>query len=282
MRPTKNADLGRTLKNSFSDILVVVGTLLVLAFLLAPAIFIFVGSFEANETIFAMDSFLFTWDNYKTVFRSGFARFIANSLLICIVATAISTFVSVLAAYVFSRKSFKLKKVLFGSVLLGQLFPWIILVTPLFIMFAKIGLLNSYAGIIFCYVAISVPFSVTLLVGYLETVPRELDEAAEMDGCNQMQIVWGIVFPVMVPGIVATATYAFLLMWTEFLFALAFLTKSELKTIPLALAQFFGESSVDWGAIMAASTMTTIPALLLFLPLQNWLASGLTAGAVKG
>ena len=212
----------------------------------------------------------------------GFGRFIFNSLYICLVAVVISTFVSVIASYVFSRKRFRAKRVLFGSVILGQLFPWIILVTPLFIMFARIGLLNSHAGMIFAYVAISIPFSVYLLVGYLETVPRELDEAAVMDGCSQFRIIWTIIFPVMLPGIVATATYAFLLMWTEFLFALAFLTRTSLKTMPLGLAQFFGEQTVDWGAIMAASAVTTLPALLLFLPLQTKLSSGLTAGSVKG
>ena len=262
--------------------LVLATTFVVWAFLVFPAVWIFVGSFKTNETMFAATAFTFTLENYATIFRIGFGRFIFNSLLICLVAVVISTFVSVIASYVFSRKRFRAKRVLFGAVILGQLFPWIILVTPLFIMFARIGLLNSHAGMIMAYVAISIPFSVYLLVGYLETVPRELDEAAVMDGCSQFRIVWTIIFPVMLPGIVATATYAFLLMWTEFLFALAFLTRTSLKTMPLGLAQFFGEQTVDWGAIMAASAVTTLPALLLFLPLQTKLSAGLTAGSVKG
>ena len=262
--------------------LILAATLVVWAFLVFPAVWIFVGSFKTNETMFSATSFTFTLENYATIFRIGFGRFIFNSLYICLVAVVISTFVSVIASYVFSRKRFRAKRVLFGSVILGQLFPWIILVTPLFIMFARIGLLNSHIGMILAYVAISIPFSVYLMVGYLETVPRELDEAAVMDGCSQFQIIWTIIFPVMLPGIVATATYAFLLMWTEFLFALAFLTRTSLKTMPLGLAQFFGEQTVDWGAIMAASAVTTLPALALFLPLQTKLSSGLTAGSVKG
>ena len=269
-------------RNPLAAPLILAATLVVWAFLVFPAVWIFVGSFKTNETMFSATSFTFTLENYATIFRIGFGRFIFNSLYICLVAVVISTFVSVIASYVFSRKRFRAKRVLFGSVILGQLFPWIILVTPLFIMFARIGLLNSHLGMILAYVAISIPFSVYLMVGYLETVPRELDEAAVMDGCSQFQIIWTIIFPVMLPGIVATATYAFLLMWTEFLFALAFLTRTSLKTMPLGLAQFFGEQTVDWGAIMAASAVTTLPALLLFLPLQTKLSSGLTAGSVKG
>ena len=269
-------------RNPLAAPLVLAATFVVWTFLAFPAAWIFVGSFKTNETMFSATSFTFTLENYVTIIRSGFGRFLLNSLYICLVAVAISTFVSVIAAYVFSRKRFRGKRTLFGAVILGQLFPWIILVTPLFIMFAHIGLLNSHVGVILSYVAISIPFSVYLLVGYLETVPRELDEAAVMDGCSQFQIIWTIIFPVMLPGIVATATYAFLLMWTEFLFALAFLTRTSLKTMPLGLAQFFGEQTVDWGAIMAASAVTTLPALLLFLPLQTRLSAGLTAGSVKG
>jgi len=257
-------------------------TLVVWAFLSFPVVWIVVGSFRTSETLFSTSILEFTLKHYETIFRAGFGRFIVNSLFICIVAVVISTFVSLIASYVFSRKRFRGKRILFGSVILGQIFPWIILVTPLFILFARLGLLNSYVGMIMAYVAISIPFSVYLMVGYLETVPRELDEAAVMDGCSQFQIIWTIIFPVMLPGIVATATYAFLLMWTEFLFALAFLTRTPLKTMPLGLAQFFGEQTVNWGAVMAASAVTTLPALLLFLPLQTKLASGLTAGSVKG
>lgn len=268
--------------NPLVTIVLLALTFIVWAFLIFPVVWIVFGSFRTNATIFSDSIVTFTLEHYVTIFRAGFGRFIFNSLFICLVAVVISTFISVIASYVFSRKRFRGKKILFGSVILGQMFPWIILVTPLFILFARLGLLNSYIGMIMAYVAISIPFSVYLMVGYLETVPRELDEAAVMDGCSQFQIIWTIIFPIMLPGIVATATYAFLLMWTEFLFALAFLTRTSLKTMPLGLAQFFGEQSVDWGAVMAASAVTTLPALLLFLPLQTKLSSGLTAGSVKG
>ncbi|MBI3516483.1 MAG: carbohydrate ABC transporter permease [Proteobacteria bacterium] len=256
-------------------------TLVVLFVLVYPTAWIFVASFRTPETMFAASGWVFTFDNYVTLLKSEFTRAIFNSLLLCIVSVLVSTFVSVIAAYVFSRLRFRGKRLIFSSVMLGQTFPWIILVTPLFVLFARIGLLNSYLGMIFVYVAVSIPFSIYLLVGYLESVPRSLDEAAIIDGCSQFQVIWRIVFPIMLPGIVATATYAFLLCWSEYLFALAFLTQSELKTMPLVLNAFFGENVVEWGNVMAGSALTTLPTLLLFLPLQTKMTSGLAAGSVK-
>jgi ABC-type glycerol-3-phosphate transport system permease component len=254
---------------------------LVWIFMLYPAVWIYYSSFQTNETLFAGKFFGFTIENYVKIFQSDFGIFLFNSVFICALAVVICTFVSVIAAYVFSRKNFRFRRLLFTSVLTGQLFPWIILVTPLFILFARLGLLNSYPGIVFCYVSVCIPFSLYLLVGYLESVPKSLDEAALIDGATQFQVVWKVIFPIMLPGVVATATYAFLLCWSEYLLALAFLSKTNMKTLPLGLYAFFGEDVADWGSIMAASAVTTFPTLILFLPLQKRLASGLAAGAVK-
>ena len=260
---------------------IVATTLLVLLFLVYPTAWVFVASFRTPETMFAASGFKFTFDNYINLLQSEFARAIFNSLLLCIAAVVISTIVSTIAAYVFSRKRWRWKRYVFGSVLLGQTFPWIILVTPLFILFARLGLLNSHLGMIFVYVAVTLPFSIYLLVGYLEGVPRSLDEAAIIDGCSNFQVISKIVFPIMLPGVVATATYAFLLCWSEYLFALAFLTDTDMKTMPLLLNAYFGENVVEWGNVMAGSALTTLPTLLLFLPLQTRMTSGLAAGSVK-
>jgi ABC-type glycerol-3-phosphate transport system permease component len=263
------------------ELLLVALTLLALFVMVYPTAWIIVASFKTPGTIFAASTIELTLQNYRDLFASGFGRFIFNSLYLCIGAVLLSTFVSVLAAYVFSRMRWRGKRYLFGSVLLGQCFPWIILVTPLFILFARTGLLNNHLSMIFVYTAITIPFSVYLLVGYLEGVPRELDEAAIIDGCSRFQVIWRIVFPIMLPGVVATATYAFLLCWTEYLFALAFLTQTSLKTMPLGLYAFFGEDTAEWGKIMAASALTTLPTLILFLPLRTRLAAGLALGAIK-
>jgi ABC-type glycerol-3-phosphate transport system permease component len=263
------------------DAAILLAALVILLFLLYPAVVIFSGSVQTNETLFARAGFVFTWDNYRRIFDAGFGTYLSNSLAICLAAMLAATVVSVMAAYVFSRRRFRLRRVLLTAILAGQWFPWIVLLTPLFVLFARTGLTNSYGGMILCYTAISIPFSVYLLLGYLETVPRELDEAALVDGCTPLGALWHVVLPVLLPGVVATMTYAFLLCWTEYLLALALLTRPEMKTLPLGLYQFFGEDTTDWGAVMAGSAVTTLPALLLFLPLQRWLVSGLTAGSVK-
>jgi ABC-type glycerol-3-phosphate transport system permease component len=263
------------------EVAIVLATLVVLFVLVYPTAWVLVASVQTPETMFAAGRWEFTLQNYVRVFEAGFGRNILNSLVLCLAAVAISTVIAVNAAYAFSRLRFRYKDFLFGSVLFGQTFPWIILVTPVFILCARLGLLNNMVAMIFVYVAVSLPFSIYLLVGYLRAVPESLDEAAIIDGATRFQIVWKIVFPIMLPGIVATATYAFLLCWSEYLFALALLTAEETKTMPLALYLYFGENVTEWGNVMAAAALTTLPTLLLFLPLQTRMVSGLAAGSVK-
>jgi ABC-type glycerol-3-phosphate transport system permease component len=270
----------RGVPGTLATALLLLATVAVLIFLVYPVAYVFYGSLKPAGGMLG-DAEGFTLANYRRIFASGFFTFTRNSLVICLAATGVSTVVSVCAAYVFSRFSFPGRRMLFAAVLLGQVFPWIVLVNPLFVVFARWGLINSYAGMIFCYTAFTIPFSVYMLTGYLATVPKSLDEAALIDGATRLQIVWRIVFPIMLPGIVATATYAFLLCWTEYLFALAFLTQTAMKTIPLGLYQFFGDDRIDWGAVMAASAIATLPTVILFLPLQSRLAAGLATGAVK-
>jgi len=161
-------------------------TLAVIFVLVYPTAWIFIASFRTPETMFAVRGWVFTIDNYVHLLGSGFAHAIFNSLFLCASSVVLSTVVAVVAAYVFSRLRSHGKRPLFAAVMLGQTFPWIILVTPLFILFARLGLLNNYLGMIFVYVSVSIPFSIYLLVGYLEAVPRSLDEAAILDGCSQI------------------------------------------------------------------------------------------------
>jgi ABC-type glycerol-3-phosphate transport system permease component len=274
--------LGRRLGLSLlGEVSLVIIALLVLFVLVYPTAWVILASFKTPATMFAATRWEFTFDNYIAVMQAGFGQNILNSLVLCIGSVLISTVIAVNAAYAFSRGNFRYRRVLFGSVLFGQTFPWIVLVTPVFILFARMGLLNNWLSMMFIYVAVSLPFSIYLLVGYLRAVPKSLDEAALLDGATRLQIVWKIIFPIMLPGIVATATYAFLLCWSEYLFAVTLLTQDEMKTMPLALYLYFGENVTEWGNVMAASALTTIPTLLLFLPLQTQMVSGLAAGSVK-
>jgi ABC-type glycerol-3-phosphate transport system permease component len=274
--------IGRRLGlNLASELALVAITLVVLFVMVYPTAWVLLASFKTPETMFAATEWQFTLQNYVKVLSSGFGRNFLNSVFLCVVSVLISTVVSVHAAYAFSRKRFRFKRLIFGSVLFGQTFPWIILVTPVFIVFARLGLLNNWLSMIFVYVSVSIPFSIYLLVGYLKSVPRSLDEAAIIDGATHFQVIWRIIFPIMLPGIVATATYSFLLCWSEYLFAVAILTQDEMKTMPLALYLYFGENVTEWGNVMAASALSTIPTLLMFLPLQTGMVSGLAAGSVK-
>lgn len=250
-------------------------------FLVYPVLLVFWGAFRPGGVLTGSAGSSLTLANFSRIFESGFALFIFNSLVICLGAVLISTVLAIGAAYAITRLALPFRSLFYGCLMAGQFFPWIVLITPLFILFARLGFTNSYLAMIFCYTAVALPFSVYMLTGYLATVPKSLDEAAIIDGASRLQVITRVIVPMLWPGIVATATYAFLQCWAEYLLALAFLTQTEMKTIPLGLYQFFGDDQIDWGAVMAASAVATLPPLLLFLPLQNRLTSGLTAGAVK-
>ncbi|WP_170419521.1 carbohydrate ABC transporter permease [Ruegeria atlantica] len=255
--------------------------LVLMTFLLAPAVFVFKGSVENISISLVANEGGLTLKNYGKILSDGYFVYVFNSLYICILATVLSCTISLFAAYGLSRFRFPGRGFVFGAIMGGQFFPWIILVNPIFIFFARAGLINSHLGLILCYTAFITPFTVYLLVGYLTTIPKSLDEAAIVDGANRLQVIWMVILPIMWPGLVAAATFGFLQSWSEYLLALALITEDGLKTIPLGLYQYFGDVQVDWGAVMAGSVVATVPTLLLFLPLQKKLVAGLTQGATK-
>jgi len=268
------------------DLTVVVVTFVALAVLVSPFVWVVLTSLRPAADLLTNTFQPFagglTLASYRALLASGFARYIGNSLFVCGTATVISVTLALLAAYSFSRKNFPGRNALLLLFALSQLFPFVVLITPIYIVFYHLGLVDTYLGLIIAYVAITLPFSVYLLVGYLGSVPRELDEAATVDGCSTVGTIIRVVLPVAWPGVVATAIYAFISAWEEFLFALTLMTSDAHKTVPLGLANFFGEYTAHWDLVMAASVITTIPTLILFLFLQRWLVSGLGAGAVKG
>ena len=257
------------------------GFALFIIFLLAPAVFVFKGSVENISISLVSTGGGFTLDNYAQILEDGYFLYVFNSLYICIASTALACLIGLFAAYGLSRFRFPGRGFIFGAIMGGQFFPWIILVNPIFIFFARAGLINSHPGLILCYTAFITPFTIYLLVGYLTTIPKSLDEAALVDGASRVQVIFLVILPVMWPGLVAAATFGFLQSWSEYLLALALITEDGLKTIPLGLYQYFGDVQVDWGAVMAGSVVATVPTLLLFLPLQKKLVAGLTSGAVK-
>ena len=224
-----------------------------------------------------------TWANYGTVlFRSNIPRYFLNSLIISGSATALALALAVFASYGFARFAFRGKAVLQGFVLVGQLLPTAAIIVPLFITLRWLHLVNTYWGMILVYMIITLPLSVWMLASYFRAIPAELEEAARIDGAGPVGTLFRIVLPLSLPGLVAVVVYAFVTCWNEFIFALCFATDSSVKTLPIGLAEFSTEFNTDWGGVMAASVVMTLPVALLFLCFQRLFVGGITAGATKG
>ncbi|MEU1071342.1 MULTISPECIES: carbohydrate ABC transporter permease [unclassified Streptomyces] len=222
-------------------------------------------------------------DIWKTV---PLAKYFVNSLIVAGAATVLSVAVAVLAAYAVSRYRFRGKRVFTVTVLSTQMFPGILFLLPLFLIFVNVGnttgvaLYGSRGGLILTYLTFSLPFSIWMLIGYLDSVPRDLDEAAMVDGCGPLGALLRVVVPAAVPGIVAVAVYAFMTAWGEVLFA-SVMTNDTTRTLAVGLQGYATQNDVYWNQVMAASLVVSVPVVAGFLLLQRYLVAGLTAGAVK-
>jgi ABC-type glycerol-3-phosphate transport system permease component len=224
-----------------------------------------------------------TLANYHTVlFESNIPRYFLNSVVISVGSTALAIVLAIFASYGFARFNFRGKTAYQSFVLVGQLLPTAAIIVPLFVTLRWLDLVNTYLGLILVYMIITLPLSVWMLTSYFKAIPVELEEAAIIDGASRMGVLFRITLPLSVPGIVAVLVYAFVTTWNEFIFALCFATDSSVKTLPIGLAEFTTEFNTDWGAVMAASMIMTIPVAILFLSMQRLFVGGLMAGATKG
>jgi multiple sugar transport system permease protein len=224
-----------------------------------------------------------TLGNYsKVLFESNIPRYFLNSAIISLGATGLALILAIFASYGFARFDFRGKAFWQAFVLVGQLLPTAAIIVPLFITLRALGLVNTYWGLILVYMIITLPLSVWMLTSYFKAIPVELEEAAIIDGASRLGVLFRITLPLSIPGIAAVAVYAFVTTWNEFIFALCFATDSSVKTLPIGLAEFSTEFNTDWGAVMAASMVMTLPVALLFLTMQKLFVGGLMAGATKG
>ncbi|ALN71248.1 carbohydrate ABC transporter permease [Aureimonas sp. AU20] len=222
-------------------------------------------------------------ENYrKVLFESNIPRYFLNSLVVSIGSTGLALILAIFASYGFARFDFRGKPLLQSFVLIGQLLPTAAIIVPLFITLRVLGLVNTYWGLILVYMILTLPLSVWMLTSYFRAIPMELEEAAIIDGASRLGCLFRIVLPLSVPGIVSVLVYAFVTTWNEFIFALCFATDASVKTLPIGLAEFSTEFNTDWGAVMAASVIMTLPIALLFLSMQRLFVGGMTAGATKG
>jgi N,N'-diacetylchitobiose transport system permease protein len=225
----------------------------------------------------------FTLSNYvEAVTKEGFVRALLNSLIVVFFTVTISLFVALFASIAVARMKFKGKRTYVATILLVQMLPLSALLIPIYLLLSRFNLTDKLSGVILTYLAFVLPFVIWTLRGFLVNIPAELEEAALVDGCTRPQAYRLVLFPLMAPGLVATAIFAFIQAWNEFLLAYILLSSQDNATMPIWLAGFTNRFGTDWGPLMAASTLTALPVVIFFTRIQDKIATGVTAGAVKG
>ena len=222
-------------------------------------------------------------DHYRALFETrDFWTPVRNSLVVAGLTTLFCVAVGSLAAYALARLEFRGKALILGFILAVTMFPQISIVSPLYLLLRTLRLINTYPGLIMPYMTFAMPLTVWLLVGYFRQLPKDLEEAALVDGASRLGAFTKIIIPLAMPGLATTAILAFIYCWNEFLFALTFTVSPERHTVPVAIALFRGEYQVPWGEILAASVLATAPVAAMVLLFQRRIVQGLTSGAVKG
>ncbi|MFD7504826.1 carbohydrate ABC transporter permease [Streptomyces sp. NPDC059850] len=259
-----------------------------LVFLAFPLLWLLSTAFKPPRELVSPDPSWFpldpTLDNFRQAFdEQPLLRAAANSLTASVAAAAITVVIATPMAYVMARHHRSaLSRAATGWVVVSQAFPFVLVIIPLFLVLKNLYLINSLTGLIMVYVVWSLPFALWMLAGYVRAVPGELEEAAAVDGAGRPRILVSVVMPLLAPGLVATALFAFITAWNEFFFALVLLKTPQKQTMPVILTHFIGAEGVaDLGPLAAASLLATLPSLVLFAVIQRRITSGTLAGAVK-
>jgi len=264
---------------------IVVGSVAVLVFSLFPVLIMVSTAFDAranagSRSVFPTD---LTFENFSTVLdEGGFTTYLRNSLVVALATVAVSGLIALLAAVAVSRFRFSFRTSVLMMILVVQMVPLEALVIPLFLQAKSLNLLDQLLGLVVVYVAFSLPFAIWTLRGFVAAIPVELEEAAYIDGASWPRMFWSVLLPLCRPGLVATSVFSFITAWNEFIFAITFLNDQSKYTVAAGLRQFFTQYGTNWGAVMAGSTLITVPVILFFVAVQRRLSSGLIAGAVKG
>jgi len=225
----------------------------------------------------------YTWANFHRLFQETyFVTYFTNSLLVAGLTVVLDIVVATLGAYGLTRYRFRGKELLANMTLFTYMFAPIMIIIPVYILLRDLQLTNSYLGIILAYTSISLPFTLWLLRAFFQALPKELEEAAFIDGANRYQSVVHIVLPQALPGIIATSVFAFVVVWNDYLFARVLLSIPTMKTMPVGLQDMYESTVVDWGLLMSGAVIVTIPAIVFFLIVQRFLIQGWGMGAVKG
>jgi multiple sugar transport system permease protein len=258
-------------------------------FALAPFVWVFLTSLKTRHELYATPLRYLplapTVTNYVDAWTSKltpFSRFFANSLWVSSVTMVATTGISILAGYAIARFGLAGRQTLLMIFLATQMFPAVLLIAPLLSQWYALGLIDTYQALVYSNFSFTVPFTVWMLVGYFESIPRELEESAWMDGCGRLGALLRVVLPLAAPGIAATAIFAFVSSWSELIFAITFTSQTEMRTLSAGLLFMVGQYEIQWGQLSAGVMISTVPIAVLFVFLQRHLIRGLTAGALKG
>jgi multiple sugar transport system permease protein/raffinose/stachyose/melibiose transport system permease protein len=224
-----------------------------------------------------------SFHNFEFVWSyTPFATYLRNSLKVAVLTVIIGGIVAIPGGYALARFKFPGSKIYGTFLLMTQMFPGVLLVIPLFIILQILHFSNTHISIILIYSATTLPFCVWMMRSFFETIPIEIEEAAIVDGCSRLEALFRVILPISSPGIATIFVYTFLVAWNEFLFGFVFLQKQNLFTLSIGMAAFMDEQGVQWGWLMAAATLTTVPVFILFILMQRFIVKGLVMGAVKG
>ncbi len=223
-----------------------------------------------------------TFSSYVQLFtEQPFLRWLGNSLIVATLVTLTGVALAAIGGYAFSRFRFVGRKATMLAILTTQMFPATMLLLPIYILIAKLGLVNTYLGLMVFYTSTALPFCVWQMKGFYDTIPVSLEEAARIDGCSRAQAFWSVIVPLAVPGLVITALFSFMTAWSEYIVAAQVMQDEEMFTLPLGIKSFQASLSSQWGLYAAASILVSIPVVVVFLLLSKYLVSGLTLGSVK-
>jgi len=264
---------------------------IVMSIICIPGLWIVLNSFRPAVEIMAKPPIWtpsFTLDHYRALFGGAgeggvpVLSYFRNSIIVSVVSTVIAVLIGMSGGYAFARYRFKGKTEYFVGLMLFRAVPGVALSLPLFIVLSRVGMIDTHIGLIFVYVAMNVPFTIWLTDGFFRQIPKELHEAAEIDGCTRWQAFWQVEFPVARSGVASAAIFAFLTSWNEFALASQLTRSVDSKTMPVGLLDFTAEFTINWGGMCALAVLMIIPALVLTFLVQKHLIAGLTFGGVKG
>lgn len=278
--------MSRSKKKKNSLIATYAALILMASFIVVPVLWMISTAFKTEpQTYYPQPKWLpnpFSLDSFRKFFSTyNFGRMTLNSLVVCLSAMVICVACACLAGYGVTRFRFKGRKQLMSFLLITQMFPGVMLVVPFYAVLSKYHLINSLLGLVIVYAATNIAFSTWMIVSYFKTIPLELDEAARVDGASSFRIFWNIILPLIVPGIAAVAMFVLFNGWNEYMFSSVLVSKDELKTLTVGIISLNSQYQIKWNDLMAASSISSLPLVILFVSFQKYFIAGMTGGAVK-